>query len=183
MDTDHNILSLPLPLDDDEFEPQERRGFLAAILAGAGALATAGLSVPLLRYARPPQGGTGTAGGTDWMDLGALEDFQPEAAPVRRNLQVPQLDGWQRVVQAHSVYIQRTEVNEVRVLSSTCPHLGCSVAWKDDHGCFVCPCHEGRFNPRGERLAGPPPRGLDALECQVEEGRVKVRFIQPTKIS
>jgi Rieske Fe-S protein len=41
-------------------------------------------------------------------------------------------------------------------LSSTCPHLGCQVHWQPGAGRFLCPCHNGVFDPEGRALSGPP---------------------------
>jgi menaquinol-cytochrome c reductase iron-sulfur subunit len=64
----------------------------------------------------------------------------------------------------------------LQVLSPICPHLGCSVAWHENQNKFVCPCHGGQFAPDGKRLSGPPPRGLDALDVQIKDGKLQVQF-------
>ncbi|HMF14459.1 MAG TPA: Rieske 2Fe-2S domain-containing protein, partial [Gemmataceae bacterium] len=60
--------------------------------------------------------------------------------------------------------------------TTICPHLGCSVDWRPQEegkqGQFVCPCHGGTFDPRGELVKlsdreNPAPRGMDRLEVQV----------------
>ena len=50
-------------------------------------------------------------------------------------------------------------------ISGRCSHLGCRVIQLPDG--FSCPCHGGRFDLRGEPVAGPPPRPLDWLELGV----------------
>ena len=47
-------------------------------------------------------------------------------------------------------------------ISSTCTHLGCTVA-RSKEG-FACPCHGSRFNARGNVVGGPAPRPLPWLE-------------------
>jgi cytochrome b6-f complex iron-sulfur subunit len=47
-------------------------------------------------------------------------------------------------------------------ISSTCTHLGCTVA-RSNEG-FACPCHGSRFDSRGNVVGGPAPRGLPWLE-------------------
>jgi menaquinol-cytochrome c reductase iron-sulfur subunit len=69
-----------------------------------------------------------------------------------------------------------SKAGQFRILSPICPHLGCSVRWVGDENKFVCPCHSGSFTADGERIAGPPPRSLDALESKVENGVLKVRY-------
>jgi Rieske Fe-S protein len=64
----------------------------------------------------------------------------------------------------------------VRALSTVCPHAGCSVDWDEARARFACPCHDSAFALDGATVAGPAPRGLDALDCTVEAGRVRVVY-------
>ena len=47
-------------------------------------------------------------------------------------------------------------------ISSTCTHLGCTVA-RSKEG-FACPCHGSRFDSLGRVVGGPAPRPLPWLE-------------------
>jgi cytochrome b6-f complex iron-sulfur subunit len=47
-------------------------------------------------------------------------------------------------------------------ISTTCTHLGCTVAQTKDG--FACPCHGSRFDSRGNVVGGPAPRPLPWLE-------------------
>ena len=47
-------------------------------------------------------------------------------------------------------------------ITSTCTHLGCTVA-RSKEG-FACPCHGSRFDSRGRVIGGPAPRPLPWLE-------------------
>lgn len=47
-------------------------------------------------------------------------------------------------------------------ISSTCTHLGCTVA-RSQEG-FACPCHGSRFDSTGRVVGGPAPRPLPWLE-------------------
>ena len=67
-----------------------------------------------------------------------------------------------------------------------CPHLGCTVPWKDDfiwpdpatgsrtQGWFRCPCHGSTYTDAGVLVFGPAPRPLDTMELVVENGRITV---------
>jgi len=47
-------------------------------------------------------------------------------------------------------------------ISSTCTHLGCTVARTQDG--FACPCHGSKFDAKGHVVGGPAPRALPWLE-------------------
>ncbi|MDP6849475.1 MAG: ubiquinol-cytochrome c reductase iron-sulfur subunit [Planctomycetota bacterium] len=49
-----------------------------------------------------------------------------------------------------------TTADNFIALSSTCPHLGCKVAWEAHNNRFFCPCHNGVFAPDGTGVSGPP---------------------------
>jgi len=50
------------------------------------------------------------------------------------------------------------EGNKVAAISTTCTHLGCSVAISDTG--FACPCHGSRYDQDGNVTGGPAPRAL-----------------------
>src|SRR5204862_1071061 len=37
---------------------------------------------------------------------------------------------------------------------------------------FICPCHGGSYDQEGNRIAGPPVRGLDRYEFDIVKGRL-----------
>jgi len=67
-----------------------------------------------------------------------------------------------------------------------CPHLGCTVPWRDNfsfvdpatgvgkQGWFRCPCHGSTYNDAGVRVFGPAPRSMDRMEITIEDGRISV---------
>ena len=69
-----------------------------------------------------------------------------------------------------AVYVRRDSDDPKvlpKVYTSVCPHLGCSVDYKEDRQQFVCPCHNGTFAKDGTLVdpeTAPPPRDLDELE-------------------
>jgi quinol---cytochrome c reductase iron-sulfur subunit, bacillus type len=62
------------------------------------------------------------------------------------------------------------------ILSSICPHLGCTVPWVSAKKEFVCPCHGAVFAPDGNRVSGPALRGMDSLETTTKDGQLLVTF-------
>lgn len=61
-----------------------------------------------------------------------------------------------------------------------CPHLGCTVPWRDDfsfvnpdtgvakRGWFRCPCHGSTYTDAGVRVYGPAPRSMDHMDLTVD---------------
>lgn len=160
--------------DQMSTHPHDRRSFLGFVLTTIGTLVSAALAVPLVRFAAFPL--RRQAEEISWSDVGNVEQFRSINAPAARTIDVKRVDGWRSTVAQSSVYVLPTANGIPRVLSSVCPHLGCSVRWieKQDH--FVCPCHGGTFTADGVHVSGPPLRGMDELESKVENGVLKVRF-------
>jgi menaquinol-cytochrome c reductase iron-sulfur subunit len=152
----------------------ERRSFLGSLLvlgtAGVGAI----LSIPLIRFGLHPL--LGRTSDAPWSDVGPIADFASSTAPVKVLVTVEQRDGWRKTLSIKPVYVVKSADGRPRVLSSVCPHLGCTVGWNDSRGQFVSPCHNGVFAADGTFVSGPPPRGMDELPSTVEEGRLKVRY-------
>lgn len=150
-----------------------RRSFLGVLLGAGAASVGALLSVPLFRFILHPLLRVTTP--ASWSDVGSVDEFAASAVPVKKLITVEQRDGWRKIVSEKAVYVVKQADGQPRVLSSVCPHLGCSVAWREK-GEFACPCHNGRFAADGKLLGGPPPRGMDQLESKVEEGVLKVHY-------
>jgi cytochrome b6-f complex iron-sulfur subunit len=67
-----------------------------------------------------------------------------------------------------------------------CPHLGCTVPWKQDYiaqadpegrrGWFNCNCHGSTFTRAGVRVSGPAPRSMDTMALSVDaKGNITVQ--------
>ena len=151
-----------------------RRSFLGVLLAVGSALVGALLAVPLLRFALFPLLRRTTD--VKFSPLGPVGDFASLSEPEMRTVEIEQIDGWRKAVSQKAVYITKDRAGKLLVLTSICPHLGCTVPWKKDRNLFVCPCHGGTFLPDGTRVSGPSLRGMDALETSVQDGQLSVRF-------
>jgi menaquinol-cytochrome c reductase iron-sulfur subunit len=151
-----------------------KRSFLAALLAVGAAGVGAVLALPVIRFVLYPLLAKTTE--IQWSDIGQVSELQPGAAPMKRLIQVEQRDGWRKLISEKAVYVVQGDGGKLKVLSPICPHLGCSVAWNDGSGHFVCPCHGGTFAADGARISGPPPRSMDELETKVEDGVLKVHY-------
>lgn len=56
-----------------------------------------------------------------------------------------------------------------RAVSRICTHLGCRLTYHEDKGLLECPCHQSRFTPAGQRVAGPAERDLPVFEVTRKE--------------
>ncbi len=164
----------PQTTDAPEIAPTGRRSFLGAMLALSAAAVSALLALPLIRFSTFPL--RQSAAESDWTEIGPIAEFSSITAPVAKTITLERRDAWQKSVSQTAVYVLPAKAGQFRVLSPICPHLGCSVRWESAQDKFVCPCHSGSFTSDGERISGPPPRSMDALESKVEGGVLKVRY-------
>ena len=157
-----------------EPSPQNRRSFLGALLALGSVFVGALLSVPLIRFAIFPL----IRRTTDLKSspVGSLSEFSSLTEPAMRTIQIEQIDGWRKTVSEKAVYITKDQRGHLCVLTSICPHLGCTVPWNKEKKQFICPCHGGTFSADGSRVSGPSQRGMDTLETSVQDGQMLVRF-------
>jgi menaquinol-cytochrome c reductase iron-sulfur subunit len=153
---------------------QKRRSFLGALLALGSAFVGALLSVPLIRFAIFPLIRRTTV--LKSSPVGSLSEFTSITEPAMRTIQIEQIDGWRKTVSEKIVYITKDQQNQLCVLTSICPHLGCTVPWNKEKKQFICPCHGGTFSADGSRVSGPSQRGMDTLETSVQDGQLLVRF-------
>lgn len=56
--------------------------------------------------------------------------------------------------------------------NATCTHLGCLVKWVPKEKIFFCPCHAGKYDRRGNVIAGPPPEPLHMIHIKVREDSI-----------
>jgi menaquinol-cytochrome c reductase iron-sulfur subunit len=161
-----------------------RRSYLGWLIglctAGVGAV----LSAPLIRFTLYPLRTQTTE--VKWSDAGAISDFASLLTPTQRSITVEQVDGWRKTVSEKIIYVSKSSTGQLEVLSAVCPHLGCSVQWRDSKHEFECPCHSASFGPDGSPLGGPAPRRMDSLATQIQNGRLMVRYqyfrqLVPTK--
>jgi menaquinol-cytochrome c reductase iron-sulfur subunit len=132
------------------------------------------LSVPLVRFALFPLLRRTTE--VKNSPVGELSGFASLTEPVMRTIQIEQVDGWRKAVSEKAVYVTKDSKGQLQVLTSICPHLGCTVPWNKERNQFVCPCHGATFSPDGTRVSGPSLRGMDTLETSIENGQLRVRF-------
>jgi len=153
---------------------ETRRSFLGGLLGVGSVCMGALLSVPLIRFALFPLLRRTTE--LKSSPLGALREFSALTEPAMRTIQIEQVDGWRKAISEKAVYVTRDTEGNLRVLTSVCPHLGCTVPWNKEKSQFICPCHGATFASDGARISGPSLRGMDTLETSVENDQLLVRF-------
>ena len=153
---------------------ESRRSFLGVLLGLGSFFVGALLAVPLIRFALFPLLRRTTE--LKNSPVGALSEFSSLTEPMMRIIQIEQVDGWRKAVSEKAVYVTKGSQGQLRVLTSICPHLGCTVPWSKEKSQFVCPCHGATFAADGTRVSGPSLRGMDTLETSVQDGQLLVRF-------
>jgi Rieske Fe-S protein len=158
-------------------EVPHRRGVLTFLTAGLMGLLALLLAVPALAYLAAPLWGRRENGepGANFVDVGPIAEL-PVGQWQLRAVELVRADGWKKTRTRHAVWVLRREQENVTVLSSICPHLGCPINWHAQKDQFDCPCHGGTFDGQGERISGPPPRGMDSLAAEVRSGRLWIQW-------
>src|ERR1700731_1547727 len=108
-----------------EASRQNRRSFLGALLGVGSVFVGALLSVPLIRFALFPLIRRTTD--TKNSPVGSLSEFSSLSEPAMRPIQIEQIDGWRKTISEKAVYVTKDRRAQLFVLSSICPHLGCTV--------------------------------------------------------
>lgn len=71
-------------------------------------------------------------------------------------------------------FILFVDKNGPWAVSRKCTHLGCRLNFLDQERILLCPCHQSKFTPSGERIAGPAKKNLPRYEVAVmnqQEGK------------
>ena len=136
--------------------PPQRRKFLFTMLGGLGALIGAASAWPVFRFLSPiTRDGSGDKVVVARGDVaqGKAHFFQYHGKPA---------------------VVLQPAPGEFVALSAVCTHLGCVVAWQEQAGEFLCPCHGGRFSASGQVLGGPPPAPLETLVVELDGDQLKI---------
>jgi Rieske Fe-S protein len=161
-----------------EGETITRRRLMTSTAHLAGALAAAGVAVPVLGFAIGP---IFTRLPLRWQGVGPVRDFP---ANTYRSVVIRLSDENIGDANLTTVFIRRrnpaadTEPldrwSHFIAITSRCAHVGCPVNYVHAARSFICPCHGGVYDFRGLRTAGPPPRPLDRFFTRVRKGQVEI---------
>ena len=135
-----------------------RRRFLNGILFG-GTLALLGaILYPVLRFVLPPRRSEAM---TACAVAGQLGELEPGSGKIFRFGNRPGL-------------LIHTPGGEYRAFLAACPHLNCTVQYREDRAQIWCACHNGFFDLKGNRISGPPPRGLEEFQVDLRDEDIMV---------
>ena len=186
------------PLEHLSEQRFPRNKFLEGTTIGLGAVIGGIITVPVAGFAVLP-GFVGQK--RHKVDLGALADFadgqwyiatfmlDPSEGEVSRRTAFVRSNG--------TLTVKGKAVPSFTIISNRCAHLGCPVQANGPTGSFLglktltetgkngkvtllpvvpagfgCPCHGGQYDTEGNRTAGPPVRGLDRYDFEIDNGRV-----------
>jgi Rieske Fe-S protein len=167
-------------------EQPDRRDFMkkACCVAIGGVLTAVPVAAGVVCYLDPllRNAGGGSAAGIK-VRVTTLDAVPDDGVPHRFPVLASQVDAWTKTPDTPigAVYLLRTKDPQKPVIAFnvTCPHAGCFVdyvATLPDYSPaqpgFLCPCHNSTFKLDGS-IAGqqsPSPRGLDALDCFIQNG-------------
>jgi Rieske Fe-S protein len=139
---------------------QTRRRWLSILLGTSLGAAAVSFLYPVLRYLVPPL--------RQEPSLSEVE-LPFKASDIRAN------SG--RIVNfgGKPVLVFRTPAGELRAVTATCTHLGCTVQYRSSRSDIWCACHNGVYNLEGVNIAGPPPRPLIELTVNERGDKVVIR--------
>jgi menaquinol-cytochrome c reductase iron-sulfur subunit len=170
--------------DDDGGPDAGRRRFLKIATCGLGGGLGLAIAAPAIGYLIHPAGRRIVTTSAEPIDVGAVAALPKDGALVRLTVVAPSVrDAWTTAndVALGAAWVKR-EGDKITALSGACPHLGCAIAFrkgdKPGAGSFGCPCHDSEFTETGDRVSGPAKRGLDPLPITVENGRLKLTWVQ-----
>ena len=166
------------PSDSSSASPEDpgRRRLLVIGIGGA-CTAVAGVTLgPAASFLTHPVRVPTTSGSDAFIPAGSLRQLSTDT-PTKVDLYADKVDAWNRIqhVKVGSAWVLQRE-GQLIALSTVCPHLGCAIDYQTEEKRFVCPCHDSFFDLDGKATEGPSPRGMDALELQVDDDAVAIRY-------
>ncbi|HYF25145.1 MAG TPA: Rieske 2Fe-2S domain-containing protein [Baekduia sp.] len=163
-----------------EGETVTRRRFMTGSAHTAGAIAASAFLLPSLGFALGP---VFEETEQEWQSVGTPDDFTADEYVPKTITLSPRIGQSGK----STVYVRKRdpkvdteklpegfEAEQYVAISTRCMHLGCPVRYVQAAQRFICPCHGGVYNFRGEVDGGPPVRPLDRFYTRVRNGQVEV---------
>jgi Rieske Fe-S protein len=158
----------------------DRRDVLKQVTCVVGAGLGLAIVGPAARLVLAPAAEQTVTTPTEPLDLGAVDRVKVGAPWRRFDVVAPIVaDAWTsaRDVVLGSAFVRRPEEGRIVALSAICPHLGCAVGYDRETDSFLCPCHNSKWDGKGE-LAGEAKakRALDPLPIEIKDGRLRLTW-------
>jgi Rieske Fe-S protein len=133
-----------------------RRRFLTRMTnLGAGTI-TLMLSIPAIGFLFSP---LVMKRKLTWIRVGEIDNV-PIGLPTPFVVAMPVGEGPPTPPVQRVVYVVKMSSGELLTFSNTCTHMQCNVHWDPQLGQYLCPCHGGLYDIRGNNVGGPPPSPL-----------------------
>lgn len=143
----------------DEQTDTSRRRFLTYGVGAVGTVIALGYVGAAAKFLEPPAASAETL-----KEVGKVSDFE---------VGVPKLVTYQGNSE-EGVYVLNSGDEGWVALDFHCTHLQCAVNYVDAAKKFMCPCHGGTYDIKGNNLSGPPPRPLHRRVIKVQGDSVRV---------
>jgi menaquinol-cytochrome c reductase iron-sulfur subunit len=150
-----------------------RRDFTTIVVGTLGTIIAAAVGLPAIGYMLGPALKTNKS--EAWIPLGKVENF-PVDEPTLVSFTRSKVNGWEKTVISYGVYVVKPSNGDIYVLSNVCTHLSCRVTWREDNEDYICPCHDGIFDPQGIVISGPPPKPLYRYETKIEDDTLYIHL-------
>jgi Rieske Fe-S protein len=160
-----------------EGETVTRRRFMVGSANALGGVAAAAFALPALGFALGP---VFERQEFRWQDIGSVDDFTattytPKVIQIVAGIgEAGKSTAYVRKRNAKVDTEPADQFNRIIAISTRCMHLGCPVRYIEASERFICPCHGGVYNFRGERTGGPPVRPLDRFFTRIRGNRVQL---------
>jgi Rieske Fe-S protein len=142
-------------MSENQERAQTRRGFIRWFLGTSMGALMAAFFYPVFRFISPPTLPEAT---TNQVEAGATND--PEL--LEKGFKIIRFG-------AEPVIVVRVAESDIRAFAGTCTHLDCIVEYHNDQKRIWCNCHNGEYDLKGQRVAGPPPKPLEPFKVDLVE--------------
>ena len=137
-----------------------RRRFLTLGVGAAGSAIALGYVGAAGAFLAPPEANAETL-----KEVGKVSDFEEG---------VPRLISFQGETAEQGIFVVNMGSEGWLALDYLCTHLQCAVSYEESANQFICPCHGGAFDLKGNVLFGPIPKPLQRRVIEVQGDSVRV---------
>jgi cytochrome b6-f complex iron-sulfur subunit len=148
------------PMNEKTEPGISRRRFLSLGVGAAGTAIALGYIGAAGKFLEPP-----VANAETLKEVGKVFDFEEG---------VPKLITYKGSTVEEGIYVLNMGKEGWLALEFLCTHLQCAVNYEDASKTFICPCHGGGFDIKGNVLFGPIPKPLQRRVIQVQGDSVRV---------